>query len=70
MATPSPALIFEQIVSEEDAVQGLGKVIQSLTISTNSSDFNWPIRIAMVMEYDWAHSIYGTVTELQREDWP
>ena len=22
------------------------------------------------VEYDWAHSVYGTVTELQREDWP
>ena len=22
------------------------------------------------MEYEWAHSVYGTVTELQKEDWP
>ena len=22
------------------------------------------------MEYKWAHSVYGTITELQREDWP
>ena len=22
------------------------------------------------MEYEWAHSVYGTITELQREDWP
>ena len=22
------------------------------------------------MEYDWAHSVYGTAAKLQREDWP
>ena len=22
------------------------------------------------VEYEWAHSVYGTITELQREDWP
>ena len=24
----------------------------------------------LTVEYEWAHSVYGTITELQREDWP
>ena len=37
-----------------------------ICIRTEEPDYS----ALLVVEYDWAHSVYGTVTKLQQEDWP
>ena len=37
-----------------------------ISIHTEEPDYS----ALPVVEYDWAHSIYGMVVKLQREDWP